>query len=46
VSNAKRERARCAAVVAFALTAAAYAQQHCGPGVTVTEFMIGRIMTP
>jgi hypothetical protein len=46
VSNAKRERARFAAVVAFALTAAAYAQEHRGPDVTIIEFMIGRIMMP
>jgi hypothetical protein len=46
VSNAKRERARFAAVVAFALTVAAYAQEHRGPDVTFTEFMIGQIMMP
>jgi hypothetical protein len=43
-SNAKRERARRAAVVALALTPAAYAQKHCGPGVAITEFVIGQIM--
>jgi hypothetical protein len=46
VSNAKRERARFAAVVAFASTAAAYAQEHCRPGVTIIEFVISRIMMP
>jgi hypothetical protein len=39
-----KERARSAAVVA--LTAAAYAQEHCGPGVTITELMIRQIMMP
>jgi hypothetical protein len=41
-----KERARSAAVVAFALTAAAYAQEDCGPGVTITELMIRQIMMP
>jgi hypothetical protein len=31
-------------VVALALTPTANAQKHCGPGVTITEFMIGQIM--
>jgi hypothetical protein len=31
-------------VVALALTPAAYAQKHCGPGVAITEIKIGQIM--
>jgi hypothetical protein len=31
---------------AFALTAAAHAQDYCGPGATIIEFMIGQIMMP
>jgi hypothetical protein len=31
-------------VVTLALTPAAYAQKHCGPGVAITEIKIGQIM--
>jgi len=28
------------------LTPTAYTQEHCGPGVTITEFVIVQIMMP